>query len=116
MQLMELKALCDFLDNVLVDALKLHEVVKPPNSVVAKDLDARQKMIYMEGYCAGMTAVVDKMTESLSSMDVIGDELNLIDALQVDKDRIHDDVTSKLLEISTDKRYLPTKHDEGWSL
>lgn len=112
MSLMELKALCDFLDNILKGALKLHEAVKPPNSVVVKDLDTRQKMIYMEGYCTGMTVVVDKMTESLGSMDVTGDELDLIDALRVDKGKISDEVASQLFAISMDKRYLATKHDE----
>lgn len=112
MNLMELKTLCDFLDNILKDAIKLHEVVKPPNSVVVKDLDARQTMIYMEGYCTGMTAIVDKMTESLGNMDIAGDDLDLIDALQVDNAKIHNEVAFLLLAISTDKKYMVTKHGE----
>ena len=69
MTLTELKAICEFLDSILCDVDRIRDFIKSSKDVVIKNLDAKQRSVYVAGYCNGMTSAVTKITKSLGDMD-----------------------------------------------
>lgn len=113
MTLTELKVICEFLDGILKEADKIRLFVGSiGGGVIIKDMDAKQRSVYMQGYCGGMVSAVTKMTASLGNMDSAFNVFNFSgdpssdDIMDVDKQRdIRAIVLNDLDKISVNPAY-----------